>query len=295
MHKNAIGLTAVVITLNEEEQIAGCLESLSFANEIVVVDSGSTDGTVSIAQRYTDRVYSRDWVGFSEQRNFGASLASYDWVLSIDADERVSSRLASEICERLRNTTSAGFRCRVREWMFGGWIDHGGWGAARYLRLYRRSAGQWNGTVHERVKTDGPVEVLVNPIIHLSHSSIAGFVEKMNRYTADQALERRAIGRKPRLWSILPRVVLTFAGRFFYWRGYKDGRRGFILAVLMSIYHAVKELQTWDAWNDMEAAPAVFDTAGKVARPPAAHALNSTFKENKAESIGNTPTISAAR
>jgi glycosyltransferase involved in cell wall biosynthesis len=250
-------ISAVVITKNEEANISACLETLAFADEIVVVDSESVDRTAEIARRYTNNVYIREWGGHADQRNFAASVASHDWVLFVDADERVSPQLGREIGLMLaKNPSLVGFRCSIREFMFGGWIDHGGWTTPNYLRLYRRSCGSWHGAVHESVALDGPVGVLKNPILHFSHLSISRFLAKMNTYTEIEAKNRLGIGRRSRLWLTLPRFVWTLCGRFLYRRGYRDGRRGFVLAVLMAIYYTIEELQLWgleatkaSAWN----------------------------------------------
>lgn len=247
MGSSRLGLTAIVITLNEEQNIAACLESLAFADEVVVLDSGSTDATVAIAGRYPARVCVEPFEGHVElRRNHAASLASNDWVLMVDADERVTPELAGEIEDRLPLADCAAFRCSIREFMYGGPVDHGGWEKPNYIRLYRRSKARWSGAVHERVAVDGKIGLLENGIVHFSHVSVSTTLDKMNRYTTVEARQLAQAGRKPRLWLVLPRFLWTLAGRLIWRGGYRDGARGFVVAFLMAVYYAVRELKLWD-------------------------------------------------
>ncbi len=161
-------LSVTIITKNEAANIGAALESVAWADELIVVDSGSTDETVGIARRYTDRVSSREWEGYGAQKNHAAGLAEHDWILSLDADERVSPELAVEIRERLaREPPHPGYRIpRVTSYL-GRWIRSTDWYPDYQLRLYDRRAARWNArSVHESVSTDGTVGRLRNELHH---------------------------------------------------------------------------------------------------------------------------------
>lgn len=244
-------VSAVVITLNEEHNIDACLSSLAFADEIVVLDSGSSDRTVELARKHTDRVFVEPFQGHVEpRRDYASSLASHEWVLVVDADERATPELAQEIQQRLPTATCSAFKLGIREFMFGGWIDSGGWEGHNYIRLLRKSRGGWSGVIHEPPRVEGEIETLKHGLVHHSHVSVRNFLQKMNRYTDIEAEQRFRSGRKARLWTIAPRFAWTLAGRFGYRRGFRDGARGFVIALLMAVYHAMEEVKTWERFAE---------------------------------------------
>jgi glycosyltransferase involved in cell wall biosynthesis len=240
-------VTAVVVTRNEEANIEACLQTLDFVSEIIVVDSESSDRTVQLARRYTNRVLVRPWPGRCEQLNHAATLAAHDWVLVVDADERVTPELAAEIVRRVPATEASAFRNTIREYMFGGWLRHGGWEQPNYIRLYRRDRATWHGYVHtEKVAVNGLVEILDGDMLHYSHITINHFLRKMENYTDLEARYRSSNLRRARLWLVLPRFLYTFVGRFIYRQGWRDGGRGFAIAFLMSVYYSLEEIKLWE-------------------------------------------------
>src|SRR5437660_743360 len=198
-------ITATVITLNEEHNLAAALESLSFADEIIVVDSESTDRTVEIARQFTDRVFVRPWPGYSAQKNFAAEQASNDWVFSLDADERVSKELGRVIAT-LKNTEppAAGFEMKRCAFYLGRWIKHSGWYPDYKLRLYDRTRGRWRGDyVHETLEADGRVERLEGDLLHYTVRNASQHHLRMDRYTTLAAAKLYAQGKRVSFASLL--------------------------------------------------------------------------------------------
>jgi glycosyltransferase involved in cell wall biosynthesis len=179
-------VSVTVITRNEAADIVAALESVAWADEVVVVDSRSEDETVRIARNFTDRVFVRDWTGYIDQKNYAATLARHDWILSLDADERVTQALADEIRELLRQEPVArGYRVPRVTHHLGRWIRSTDWYPDYQLRLYDRRAGRWSGRyVHESVQVDGAVGVLRNELQHYPYRDISDHLETIDRYTA---------------------------------------------------------------------------------------------------------------
>ncbi len=249
-------LSVVVLTFNEAANIEACLESVKWANEIIVVDSGSTDATCEIARRYTDKVVFHPCNGMAEQRNYGRSLASGEWVLDLDADERITPALQAEIQELLRRDPvclADGYRIYIRDWMFGKFVRYGSWPYQAPVRLSRAKVARWQGTVHERaVVTTGRVGKLHNPMLHYSHTSIAAFLNKMNRYTDQEAAEMFAQGKRANLFLALLGAARAFGGQYIRLQGFRDGGHGLILAILMAVYYFVLQAKLWSLWYMFE-------------------------------------------
>lgn len=232
-------LSAAIVTLNEEERLPRALRSLDFCDEILVVDSGSTDRTVEIARAAGARVETRSWPGYAAQKNAAASLASHDWILSLDADEELSPELRAEI-ESLHAGGDPPFRAYSfprRARYLGRWIRASGWYPDRKIRLYDRRAARWEGDyVHEAVRADGPVGRLEGDLLHYTCDSIEEHLRTLNRYTSLAAAEQRARGRRP-VWT-----NLTLSPLWAFWRtwlfrgGFRDGFPGFIIAVTAAFY-----------------------------------------------------------
>jgi glycosyltransferase involved in cell wall biosynthesis len=227
-----------VITLNEEERLRACLESVVWADELVVVDSGSSDKTVSIAREFTDRVLFRAWTGYGSQKNFAVAQCHGEWVLSLDADERVSVELRAEITAILADSTPcAGFRLPRRNVFQGQWIRHGGLYPDLQLRLFRRGAGRFREPpVHESVALDGHIGRLRGDLIHDSYRSVADFVTRANTYSALAATDLAAAGRGGGVADLVLRPLLRFAGMYVLRAGFRDGWRGLVLAGLYGYY-----------------------------------------------------------
>ncbi|HLG13741.1 MAG TPA: glycosyltransferase family 2 protein [Blastocatellia bacterium] len=243
-------ITATVITYNEEHNIAAALESLSWADEIIVVDSESTDRTIEIARRFTDRIFVRAWPGYSIQKNFAAAQASNDWIFNLDADERVSPELAKEIVEMKDGPEPAptGFRIPRRTFYLGRWIRHSGWYPDRKLRLYRKDAGRFTGAfVHESVEVKGEVKNLSGELLHYTVRNSSEHHERLDRYTTLAADELRGQGKKGSLIATLLSPVATFIRSYILKLGFLDGVPGLAIAYFAAHYAFLKNLKLWEA------------------------------------------------
>jgi glycosyltransferase involved in cell wall biosynthesis len=243
-----VKLTVTVITQNESRNIGAALESVSWADEIVVVDSGSTDDTVEIARRMGARVEMREWPGYAAQKNYAASLASNDWILSLDADERVTPGLAREIRELMAGTPSArGYRIPRIAFYLGRWIRSTDWYPDYQLRLYDRRGGRWNDKrVHESVALDGQPGQLRHDLQHYPYRDISHHLATIDRYTTLAAEEWHAAGRRASAPQILVHTELAFARNFVLKAGFKDGAAGLIVSSLNSYYVFLKLAKLWE-------------------------------------------------
>jgi glycosyltransferase involved in cell wall biosynthesis len=243
-----VKLTVTVITHNETSNIAAALESVSWADEIVVVDSHSTDETVSIARRLATRVEVRDWPGYSAQKNFAADLASHDWILSLDADERVTPALATEIRQLLAATPGHnGYRIPRVAWYLGRWIRSTDWYPDYQLRLYKRSAGRWNERrVHESVTIDGAPGELRNELEHYPYRDISHHLQTIDRYTTLSAQDGVAAGRRVSAWQTLFYPRFAFLRNYVLKGGFRDGSAGLIVSLLNSYYVFLKLAKLWE-------------------------------------------------
>lgn len=235
-------LSVCVVARDEEAKIADCLRSASFADEWIVVDSHSADRTREIAASLGARVVERDWPGHVEQKNFALSQASHDWVLCLDADERVSDELRASIAEALGAADlPEGFECARRTLYLGRWIRHGGWYPDRKLRLFRRSAGGWTGrNPHDRVEVRGRVVRLRGDLLHLSYDSLADHVATINSFTSIAAQEKRAAGERAGLLDVTLRPAGKFLRMYVLKLGLLDGWPGFAAAVSGAYYVFLK-------------------------------------------------------
>jgi glycosyltransferase involved in cell wall biosynthesis len=243
-----VKLTVTVITHNEARNIAAALESVSWADELVVVDSGSTDETVGIARRLGARVELRDWPGYGAQKNHAAALASNDWILSIDADERVSPALAQEIRGVLSGAPSnPGYRIPRIAFYLGRWIRGTDWYPDSQLRLYDRRAGRWEERrVHESISLTGTAGMLQNQLQHYPYRSISHHLATIDRYTTLAAEEWHAAGRRANVAEILVHTELAFARNYVLKAGFMDGAAGLIVSTLNSYYVFLKFAKLWE-------------------------------------------------
>ena len=235
-------ISATLVTLNEEMNLPRALESLRCCDEVVVVDSGSTDRTVDIAQKLGARVVESEWRGYAAQKNFAAEQAAHDWILSLDADEALSEALEAEIWEIKREGPQAdGYTIpRMAQYM-GRWILHSGWYPDRKIRLYNRRRGRWVGEyVHESVKVDGRIGHLTSNLLHFTCSSLSQHLKTMDRYTTLAAQEMVAQGRRAPLWRILLDPPWAFWKSYALQRGFLDGFEGLVIAYMAAMYVFVK-------------------------------------------------------
>ena len=225
-------LSVILITKNEAELVGQCLESVKWADEIIVVDSGSTDATVEICQRYTDRVTVTDWPGFGPQKNRALAMATGEWVLSIDADEEVTPALAQEIQDTLQAPLAQGYTLPRLSSYCGRFMRHSGWWPDPVLRLFKREAGSFTSArVHERVDLEGQVGAMHHTLLHHSFRSLDQVLHKVNHYSLEGALALHAQGRRASLSTAIGHGLWSFIRTYILKRGFLDGREGFILAV----------------------------------------------------------------
>ena len=241
-------LTLCVITLNEEDRIGDCLRSVPFADEAIVLDSGSEDRTREIAESLGARVEVHPFEGFVEQKNRAMSRASTDWVLCLDADESLSPELAVEIREALsRPDLPDGFSMPRRTIYLGRAINHGGWYPDRKTRLVRRDRARWGGVnPHDHMRVDGAVVSLRGDILHRSFRSISDHLRQIDRFTTIAAREKAEAGVRFRLYRLLLHPFGKVLGMFVFRLGFLDGLAGFVVAVLGGYYVFLKYAKLWE-------------------------------------------------
>jgi glycosyltransferase involved in cell wall biosynthesis len=241
-------VSVVIITLNEENNIKGCLESVKWADEIIVVDSGSQDKTVEICRQYTDFVYDILWQGFGKQKNSAVDLAHFDWILSIDADERVTPELKEEIGELLKEELKCSGYFISRKSYFGKrLILHCGWFPDFTIRLFNRKKGRFNDVqVHESVQISGNLGYLRHSLIHFTYKNISDFLIRMNRYSTLAANDLFKEKKKGAVLKMIFRPPATFLKMYLLKGGYKEGFPGMILSGLYAFYTFVKYSKLWE-------------------------------------------------
>jgi glycosyltransferase involved in cell wall biosynthesis len=253
-----VALSVVVITRNEEANIAACLASVSFARELVVVDAGSDDRTVELARAAGARVQqTQDWPGFGPQKNRALDAASQAWVLSIDADERVTPELRAAIVQAVQGGGGPDAYSMPRRSSYcGQFIAHSGWYPDRVVRLFRRGSARFSDdAVHERLLAQGPVGKLDGDLLHTTYPDLETMLEKMNRYSTASAGMLHAQGRRVSLAGAVARGLWAFFRTYVLRSGWLDGRMGFVLAVSVAEGTYYKYLKLWhlahrrDTWR----------------------------------------------
>ena len=242
------GLSVIVITLNEEKNLPDCLASAAFADEIVVVDSGSTDLTREVAEQHRARVIRQDWLGYGKQKALTLTQARKPWVLSLDADERVSPGLQAEIKNILGGETEKdGFSARRQNYFLGRLMRHGGWERDWVMRLFRREKGHFTlSPVHEKIEVEGKTGRLQNPLLHYPFASLDDFFLKMDRYTALSAADLAERGKRARRYNLLFNPAFRFFRMYVLERGFLDGYHGLVLAGLYSLYVFTRYARLWE-------------------------------------------------
>jgi (heptosyl)LPS beta-1,4-glucosyltransferase len=244
-------LACVVITKNEEANIRDCLESIRWADELIVVDAESRDRTVELARTSGAKVWVRPWPGFGLQKNFGMAQALSDWVLILDADERVTEELRGEIKACLDGWASGApvaYRIPRRNFFYGAWVRGGGVYPDYQVRLFRRGIAQYNDVaVHENLIVDGEIGTLAGHLDHYTERRIKDHFKKFGLYTTLAAREKAKKARTVGWSDLVFRPLVVWVKTYVLKQGYRDGVRGLIVCVFASMYTFVKYAKLWDA------------------------------------------------
>jgi len=234
-----LNLSVVILAKNEEKNIQRAIRSLSFSDEIIVINDNSTDRTVEIAEKEAAKVISHELTDFSSSRTYGEKMASHDWILHVDADEEISPELASSIEQTIEHPDSTTYRLKRRDYFWDKPVVNGELKKAAergIVRLYKRGAGKWKGEVHEEYETQEESPTLDGYLNHYPHQTIAEFVSSVNSYSTKRAQELLKQGKKTNAVEVVfypfSKVVLTY----FLYRGYADGAAGFVYSFMMSFH-----------------------------------------------------------
>ena len=231
--EDKLPLSVAIIAFNAAAQIEPCLASVAFADEIIVVDSGSTDGTAEIARRHGARVETREWLGFGRQKQHAVSLARHDWVLCLDSDERVSEPLARSIAAAVRGERCHAWRMARRNRFLGRWLGHGEGYPDWSLRLFHRAHAGWsNDDVHEAVLTTAQTGTLDGDLLHESAEDLATYMSKQNRYTSLHAQALFDQGVRGSYWRLAASPLARFVKFYLFRLGFLDGGPGFAHIVI---------------------------------------------------------------
>ncbi len=253
-----MSLSVVVITKNEEKNIARCLESVKWADEIIIIDSNSTDSTIDIARKYTNKILTIEWTGFGNAKREGVSEARFEWILSIDADEVITPLLKEEIIkvvstqvEKKDNPNISGYYINRKTNFLGKWINHSNWYPDYVLRLFKKDEGNVNtATIHEAVIVDGATAYLKNDMHHFSYPTFELYLEKFNLYTtmgAEKAFQEK---KKPNIADITVRPLASFLKHYIIKQGFRDGYEGFIISIFSSLSVFVKQIKLFQIYRE---------------------------------------------
>jgi len=240
-------LSAVIITKNEEKNIGTCISSLDFCDEVIVIDSGSTDSTCKIARERGAKVFHEPWKGYAEQKNYGNSQAAGQWILSLDADEEITDLLKPLILKAIQSNEFEAYKIPRKTYHSGQWIQYGGWYPNALIRLFKKNSGAWKSDeVHEAFHCTGRVGSLSEPFVHHSFASFKEQAHKNNEYSS---LGAKKLRRNRQAFSILKLLVkppLKFLETFVLKRGFLDGMRGYIIAVMAAHSVFLKWAKLWE-------------------------------------------------
>jgi glycosyltransferase involved in cell wall biosynthesis len=248
-------ISVVIITYNEEKRLEAALKSVAdFASEIVVVDRFSDDDTVKVAKKYTELVFQRKWTNFADQKNFANSKTSFPWILSLDADERVSPELREEILQLKEGEPDcSGFSMPRQTYYLGRWIRHGGWYPDRKLRLFQKSSAHWEGEyVHESLVIEGKVKNLAGSLHHFTYRNIRDHLERINRFSELGAQKLYAKKKKCRWYHLAVVPFLNFLKAYFWRAGFLDGFAGFVVSTLHGYSVFIRYAKLKEIWQKGE-------------------------------------------
>lgn len=243
-------ISAVIITKNEEKNIGRCLDSLfGIVDEIVVIDSLSTDNTKGICEQYGALFFEKEFVNYSDSKNFGNSKASNDIILSLDADEVISETLKASILKTKQDFTADGYAFNRLTNYCGHWVRYCGWYPDTKLRLFRKSKAEWKGEIHETVHLfSGSPAKLKGDLLHYSYPNIQLHASKTNHFTNMAAKEMFENGRKVGVFKLLFGPLVEFIKKFFFQKGFMDGYYGFVISVMSAYYNFFKYAKLKNLW-----------------------------------------------
>ncbi len=239
-------ISATIITKNEEKNIERCLKSLNWVDEIIVVDSGSTDKTIDICRKYNCKIIETEWLGFGKTKKFAVNSASNNWIFSIDSDEEVTSELEAEIKNILVNPTHNGYKIKRKSFYLGKMINHSGWESDFPLRLFNREYGNFNEKdIHESVIVEGEVRKIESNLLHYTYPTISSHLSRINRYSDIQAKELKKNGKHYSLFIVLFFGLNKFLKMYVLKLGFLDGKEGLILCCNSAYGVYLKYLKLW--------------------------------------------------
>ncbi len=252
-------ISAAIIVRNEEDNVAALCESISFVDEIVIVDSDSTDRTVEIARKYTDRVFNREFLGYKDKHQFADAQTTGDWILWIDADERVTPQLRASI-EALRQQPDAsladGYRIARRTEYLGRWIRFAGWYPDYQMRLYRKSVSYWDGvSPHETARVPGRIDILPGEFLHYTKRDLSDYQHVMDRYTTLAAEYLHKKGRRVRGIDLVVIMLASFISTYILKQGFRDGVPGLILSISTAYSVFLKYAKVWEMTHVISRTP----------------------------------------
>ena len=252
LDKSCYSVSAFIVCMNEESQIRRCLESVSWCNEIIIVDSGSTDKTLEICREFTDKVLFRSWTGYVDQKKFALEQCKSQWVLNIDADEEVSPELKKEMLlllsdDKKNRLPINGYQLSRVVYYLNRWWRHGGWYPEFRLRLCRKEATSWGGVdPHEKAVVTGKTIRLKGELYHYTYSDLTDQIARLNKFSSSAAKSIFGQGHRTTIAEILGRPVFRFIKFYIFKQGFRDGIAGLIVALLESYYVFLKYAKVWE-------------------------------------------------
>lgn len=245
---NKAPIAIYILTYNNRRTIERCLKSIAWAEELIVVDSFSQDGTFEICQQHTDKAYQRKWAGHRDQYQYAANLTTREWIMFVDADEEVPLGLAEEIKRELGSGTIPydGFFVYRHTYYLGKWIRYGGWYPDGEVRLYRRDKGRWEGGLHAKIAVNGKVGFLKNQYLHYTYKDISEQIKTIDKYSQIAAEDLAQGGKKFSLFKLLFHPPFRFFKEYLFKAGFRDGLPGLIIIVSTMFYVFIKYAKLWE-------------------------------------------------